>query len=938
MKGKCPMLKGKRILFFLEIELFNHSSGVMDGVASRGATKRQLESPGAGPPSKASKSDDPYILVEEDNGGTIRIEESTSSADAHPTSLRGRNVLSTHRLFAQKKDKSVTEITAGGDVQYFAFPHPPALDPAPPALEIPHCIARCNCSDLAKTTMAKHFHQLSEAAAAIMEEILSEMDWPTDTELSGLMRVNKKALGIENLNLVSPQDFKVVATAEEDLINVESATIPLGVVVEKCAELFYDRAYKLGGALESKSHIIRPIAAPYLAVVQGSGVGKTTALYELAVQFQHSAFLLLSEDTTKLLPAGAPKNAILSNSKKFREMVELICNAHFPSTAMEGMASVITFAIELCNSSSGITKRDTDEPENTKIKLLVIDEAGWLVGKICASSSKSGEYNAFRLFRKALMIYCLAHPADRLVVVVADTISGVGNFVPTKYKLPDHLRVTYHNQVALNLFPVAHFPLYFDVHAERARELEFRSLASFQSYGRPLWKNSNEFHFIIQKVIGSLSTELKDMALLGTRLPMKVLQSQLASDLIGHSTALCTFVSADRDIVRCKYPSEPIVAEAVASERDLADMVIPLRNALLCRHVESGRVGELVAQFLLLQAFDLCALGKSPERKSFLETDNNHVTLNSLLAHFAQPHAVAAMGLPEEFCVFFNHFQEIETHVTPQILSQALHRGCALMLKEGARGADLAVPLYSSTAESTGETVGTLWIQVKNVASLAEGELTTIMNANRGSNVMCDSQEQYIASIGYREQVSVGLLLSLHPSSMVGESSREKAKQPVRDSTFSKKDFRTAWPHERKKFPSDWDVLTLANRLGESSRNLLKKNVLSGRSSSANKWNALLLHRTKGVEADLHLHVTLEELVQGAKWLEETAGLCVGFQSIPTGSALSKTLNQLEPVLGAVRLKKATPFNRTEQIAQSSEYVDSIISDLEKLSVSVTSP
>ena len=897
-------------------------------------TTKRPRSPGAGRRWKAPKTDDEYVLLE-DNEGMFRVEQ---GASAHPTLPRGRIILSatTHRLFAQREDNSVTEITTNDGTQFFAFARPSDPDQAPmPPLDIPYFIERCNCSDSTKRTMANHYHQSSEKERVGMEMFLENLGWPSDEQLSKITPpvLLKFYLGIDHSTLVTPQTLNTAAKVEEVLIDVESATDPLGIVVEKCAELFYDRAYTPGLTLTSGSRIKRPIVAPYLAVVQGSGVGKTTALYELASHFQHSSFLLLSEDPIKLLPAGAPKDEIRRNSQTFREMVEPICEITYPGDALKSMEEVVAFTITLCNSSSGITKRETGMTGNKSTTLLVIDEASWLVGKICAFN-KSQKYNAFRLFQKALRVHCLKNPADRLVVVVADTISGVGNFVPTEYKLPNHLREDFHEQVALNLFPVVHFPLYFDVHAKQAKDLKFRSLESFQSYGRPLWKNNSSYNLIIQKVSGKLNPEQKDMALLGTRLPMRILQSQLASDLIGHSTALCTFVSANREIIRCKYPSEPIVAEAVASEKDLAEMVIPLRNALLCRHIESGRVGELVAQFLLLQAFDLCARGKCRRgiREQFLKTHNNHVTLNSLLAHFAQPKTVEVMGLSEEYCVFFNHFQEIETDVTPQILSQALHRGCALMLKEGARGADLAVPLYLNTDESGDEPVGTLWIQVKNVENLAAGDVVPIMEANRGSNVMCGSQEQYIASIDHRDQVSVGLLLSLHPDSNVRESCCPLAHQPVRDSTFSKKDFEAAWPSERK-FPTGWNLLGDALELEPLLQTELKENLLSRTSSKANKWNALLSRRKGEEEVDLCSLVTLKELVEGAEWREHTAGLCVGFKSISTDSALSLTLEQLERVLKAIRLKKARPFDRSEQIAQSSGYVESLISDLENLSV-----
>jgi hypothetical protein len=101
------------------------------------------------------------------------------------------------------------------------------------------------------------------------------------------------------------------------------------------------------------------------------------------------------------------------------------------------------------------------------LQVLVLDEARVLCNIPCTYLPKQRR-NAFELFRKALHAFCAGLSAGhRLVVIVADTSSSIGNFAPQLDALPGHIREidVAESMVSQELFPVVHLPLYFDVFA-----------------------------------------------------------------------------------------------------------------------------------------------------------------------------------------------------------------------------------------------------------------------------------------------------------------------------------------------------------------------------------------------------------------------------------------------------------------------------------------
>ena len=91
-----------------------------------------------------------------------------------------------------------------------------------------------------------------------------------------------------------------------------------------------------------------------------------------------------------------------------------------------------------------------------------------------------------------------------------------------------------------------------------------------------------------------------------------------------------------RDVIKCQYLSEPIVAEASAhrcllaldKEEQKIDLLPTLADCLTQQHVTAGPLGEVVATKIVLDAMDKC-VGRSVRHPTIFESEP--VTLLNLL-------------------------------------------------------------------------------------------------------------------------------------------------------------------------------------------------------------------------------------------------------------------------------------------------------------------
>ena len=297
-----------------------------------------------------------------------------------------------------------------------------------------------------------------------------------------------------------------------DIVNPASAADVLFRIVQMCADGFYNRT-------DLKYY------APYFAVVQSSGMGKSTALFETGKRFRFFLFLLLntSPDSEKLFPGDSDqlKQARVV-AQSFTKQVKRAASCENDLEALEAMMVAIHQVVDSCQETANGGAHEGE-------MLLVLDEAKTLVEIECqyVPTDMVGKHepwekrNAFVLFRKALESYCRnKDPKPRLVVVVVDTVTSVGNFVPPMEKVGAHARRIHGTE----LFPVVYSPLYFDVHAKEEGSEDQMSLSSQLRFGRPLWKrlgDSEALDVAQKKVMGQdrLKPKQANLALLGCRVP-----------------------------------------------------------------------------------------------------------------------------------------------------------------------------------------------------------------------------------------------------------------------------------------------------------------------------------------------------------------------------------------------------------------------------------
>jgi hypothetical protein len=93
------------------------------------------------------------------------------------------------------------------------------------------------------------------------------------------------------------------------------------------------------------------------------------------------------------------------------------------------------------------------------------------------------------------------------------------------------------------------------------------------------------------------------------------IESSISFEMVAKTMATCTWISEDRATCLVSHNSEPVLAEAAAMHlySNPTPALTVLRDALVKADVSLGDLGELIAQILLLQAFDSCVKVSRPK-------------------------------------------------------------------------------------------------------------------------------------------------------------------------------------------------------------------------------------------------------------------------------------------------------------------------------------
>lgn len=225
-------------------------------------------------------------------------------------------------------------------------------------------------------------------------------------------------------------------------------------------------------------------------------------------------------------------------------------------------------------------------------------------------------------------------------------------------------------------------------------------------------------NFINFKLHSDLSEKNKLIASYAVRLSFEFISNQIIEKLIARSLAYCTYVSQDRSYIKCNFLSEPIVAEIAKNhlQKNISSSLQVLKEYFIRNHINIGDVGETIAQIICLDAYDKCLPHSVYTTFTYFpDLKNYYVTLQQFLSLLLPEYIIDEFpNYAEDYCLFFNHFIELEEELNFTILSKALRRCCALKLHKNCKGADLAFPIFDKTQGFGTEVVAVLWIQVKS--------------------------------------------------------------------------------------------------------------------------------------------------------------------------------------------------------------------------------
>ena len=349
---------------------------------------------------------------------------------------------------------------------------------------------------------------------------------------------------------------------------------------------------------------------------------------------------------------------------------------------------------------------EPDDSSRGELVLLVFDEA-----RATLEASVQG-FSQFRLIRSALWKYSQRVKTSRpIFCVFVDTSSKIQSFAPQAEPDPS-LRplVLEMERTAKELFRPFILRGSFDALFPKLPPATENLVAlingvSYLSAGRPLLAltsnlgHEEELSFWSRKLCGGgshMSTEASLSHMLCRLAAFVHPQHPISTALVADYMATILGTSAKRASSLIAYVAEPKLAVAAAQQwrqpGQLARLFLPaLQRALVGGPLDQGSRGELVAQIVILCAFDkACFLaGKSPGEsvtlrsvlEQLLPEDADLSLLDKLPPHLLMLHCACCQFV--DFCQRFGH---------DEVVALA-ERHCGGAFRDKRRGLDLVIPL-----------------------------------------------------------------------------------------------------------------------------------------------------------------------------------------------------------------------------------------------------
>ena len=224
------------------------------------------------------------------------------------------------------------------------------------------------------------------------------------------------------------------------------------------------------------------VFAPYFALLQSSGTGKTTCMRLIENLFP-TRYINLGPKNYRTEYDKNYLNQLIEISKDVNGARALYLMKELLLTCVNDLQEPLFF--EGYQESEHFSK---GEYLKTGIRCICLDEVKILCETPTCCYKTGEERNIFKLLRVALANLGRAH---KIVLVVADTDSAVANFaIPSPYRnlsrhiteLPNH-----------HLFPVVFHMPFSDLKITEIQKNELEkpefSMKRLSLYGRPLWSN-----------------------------------------------------------------------------------------------------------------------------------------------------------------------------------------------------------------------------------------------------------------------------------------------------------------------------------------------------------------------------------------------------------------------------------------------------------------
>ena len=471
--------------------------------------------------------------------------------------------------------------------------------------------------------------------------------------------------------------------------------------------------------------------APYIAVVQASGSGKTRLLREVSRSV--CTLYVCCRIGTRGYPPRT-KDAIeylfrkLDNYETYEgcldELVKRLRRAEMAALLYLSQAEYDSSATEFASEQLSQRIWTSNELESNgvpinpgKLVLLVFDEARWLLD----IESSGGYYgmNLFRLLQRALIALWDRHKDSRLFAVFVDTPSRISNFVPSLKQDPSARapkaglsvgRESFHPYILTDTFDVL-------FEAEKLPKgtrdltplLELKNEEKYLLAGRPLvakpsGTRSAQSAFLLSKLYGG-ATPFQEQSTYGhlstvlIRLAISISsQSPAAADLVAGYMVYLLTTDLKREDMCVSHLAEPRLAEAAALgwNRDdaLIEHLIPaLRRALMSGKVNTGKRAQIVAQIVILTAFDTACKLSNKEPGSLVPLTS---VLQQLLPLDSDINVLDAIPASlHDVSVACGQFVQLSHNFDLDTSTRLAERHCGAAFKDWQTGLDFVVPLIA---------------------------------------------------------------------------------------------------------------------------------------------------------------------------------------------------------------------------------------------------